>query len=70
MAVKCAGCDKPITEGEDSIFVDEGTLRSGGNLKGRKKWGRFHRSCFNRSIDSPDAIWEEIQNHPGPSLDE
>ena len=57
---RCSGCGKPIVDGEDTQRIAAGKMREGA-FDEKKEWGILHRSCFNRSIDSPTAVLDELK---------
>lgn len=60
--IRCnaGGCGLVFKPGDDQIRIASGTFTKG-RFKEKKEWGLMHRSCFNRSIDSPDATMEEVR---------
>jgi hypothetical protein len=59
---RCSGCGKTLEAGEDLVRIVVGSRSSGGrSFKEKNEWGQLHRSCFNRSIDSPEAVRDEIR---------
>jgi len=60
---RCAGCGSPITPGDPSVEIKTGNYQKAGPkpLTESARWGLMHKSCFNRSIDSPEAALEEIR---------
>lgn len=57
---RCNGCGKPIENNEGVKRVVSGIVK-GKSVKEEKEWGVFHASCFNRSFDHPDAVFEEMK---------
>jgi DNA-directed RNA polymerase subunit N (RpoN/RPB10) len=63
--IRCIGCGKVIADGEETVRIEIGTTTKG-KFKPVKEWGLLHRSpCFNRSIDSPEAVLDEIRRQSG-----
>ncbi len=65
---RCAGCGKSIEVGPDGKVSTNGPKvmriavgRFKTDFTEAKEWGYLHESCFNRSIDSPDAVMEEVR---------
>lgn len=58
--VRCAGCGKIVENGDDTTRISQGKM-SQGEFREKKLWGVMHRFCFNRAIDSPEAVLEEIR---------
>lgn len=59
---RCAGCGEPIHKGAKTVEILMGSFAEGPKpLTESERWGIMHRSCFNKSIDSPDAALEEIR---------
>lgn len=60
---RCAGCGKVVV-GPGNVRISIGIV-GGKDSKDafleREVWGILHKSCFNRAIDSPEAVIEEIQ---------
>lgn len=63
MSVRCAGCGEVIQPGERTVEISTGAYQGPGPklLTESERWGVMHKSCFNRSIDSPEAALEEIR---------
>lgn len=64
-SIRCSGCGKPLdlTEGKTAqkvVRITNGKLKNGVYVEG-KEWGVLHEACFNRSIDSPDAVLDEVR---------
>jgi hypothetical protein len=66
---RCSGCGKPLEQGldgkpakpsDDYVRIAQGRVKNGRFSEG-KPWGVLHGTCFNRSIDSPDAVLEEVR---------
>lgn len=57
---RCTGCGEVFKDGDESISITEGKIRKGVH-KQSGVWGVLHRSCFNRTIDSPNATMEEVR---------
>lgn len=60
--VVCAGCGKPLVEGEDVVRIVQGDLTKSGKVRSPRVWAWLHKSCFRRSIRSPEAALEEIRS--------
>ena len=61
-STRCAGCGSPIDSGSETVEIKTGNFQAGpGPLTESAMWGLMHKSCFNRSIDSPEAALEEIK---------
>jgi hypothetical protein len=62
--IRCSGCGKPLDlEGKTAqkvVRIMNGKLKNGLYVEG-KEWGVLHEACFNRSIDSPDAVLDEVR---------
>lgn len=58
---RCNGCGKPLAEGDAVTRAAVGTIGKRASFKEKKEWGRFHQSCFNRSIDNPEATMNELK---------
>lgn len=65
---RCAGCGKTIEVGPDGKATDKGPKvariafgRYKEDFVEQKEWGYLHETCFNRSVDSPDAVMEEVR---------
>lgn len=59
--IRCAGCGKELEKGSEVVKIEIGNLRGKVQVANSKCWGLLHRSCFNRSIESPKAALEEIR---------
>jgi hypothetical protein len=59
-STRCAGCGKPLADGEDAKRISDGKIREG-EFEERKEWGVMHRSCHNRRADGPDATLDELR---------
>ena len=57
---RCSGCGKPIEDGDDTKRIADGKMKEG-EFAEKKEWAVMHRSCFNRSIDSPTAAFDELK---------
>ena len=57
---RCAGCGNQLEVGDDVVRIAHGIRGKGVPFRERGQWGVLHRSCFNRSIDSPAAVRDEI----------
>lgn len=60
---RCSGCGKPLDEGKTSsrvMRIAQGKMKNGVYVEG-KEWGVLHEACFHRSIDSPDAVLDEVR---------
>ncbi len=57
---RCNGCGKPLEEGDDTVRIALGKAKKK-SFTETKEWGVMHRSCFNRSIDSPSATMDELK---------
>jgi hypothetical protein len=58
--IRCAGCGKIIEIGDDATRIVQGKVTQK-EFREKKLWGVMHPSCFNRAIDSPEAVLEEIR---------
>ena len=65
---RCSGCGKPLDQGPDGkpatgqkvVRIAVGKRKSGEFVE-TKEWGELHEACFNRAIDSPDAVLDEVR---------
>jgi len=57
--VRCGGCGKPIVDGDETRRIAAGKMQKGRNVE-KKEWAVLHRSCFNRTVDSPSATLDEL----------
>lgn len=57
---RCAGCGKIVENDNDATRIARGKMTRG-EFREKKLWGVMHQSCFNRAIDSPEAVLEEIR---------
>lgn len=58
--IRCSGCGKPILDGEETKRIADGKIKAG-SFEEKKQWGVLHRSCFNRSVDSPTTVLDELK---------
>lgn len=66
---RCSGCGKLIELGPDGkaapasqkvLRIALGKVKNGAFVE-NKEWGILHEKCFNRSIDSPEAVLDLIR---------
>jgi hypothetical protein len=60
-SIRCSGCGEVLKAGDEVVRIEVGTLKKR-SFKAKKVWGLLHKSpCFNRAIDSPDAVMDEVR---------
>jgi hypothetical protein len=66
--IRCAACGKSLDKGAHVVRIEIGQLQNNERLAEGECWGVLHRSCFNRSIESPKAAMEELRRLAKASL--
>lgn len=60
-SMRCSGCGETLKAGDDVVRIAVGTIKKN-EFKEKSQWGILHQSpCFNRAIDSPDAVMDEVR---------
>jgi len=58
---RCGGCGKPILEGDAVARIALGKMVDG-EFTEKKEYVLLHQSpCFNRAVDSPMAVLDEVK---------
>lgn len=64
--VVCIGCGKPIEDGDKAYRITSGHVEDEG-FEESAVFGDLHKSCFNRAVESPKLILEEVRQMARPS---
>ncbi len=57
---RCAGCGRKFEAGEKVHRIATGTFTEDG-FSEKKEWGLLHDDCFNRAVESPRAVLDEVK---------
>lgn len=58
-APRCIGCGKPVESGKTFLIL-VGTSHDG-EFSESDEHGRLHYECFNRAVESPRSVLEEVR---------
>lgn len=58
--IRCIGCGKPVEPGQAACQILFGRMGEG-EFEEERPYGILHRPCFNRTIESPDSVMDEIR---------
>ncbi len=60
--IRCVGCGKTISDGEEVVRIAEGTWQDGNEFEESRQWGTLHKNpCFVRSVTSPQLMLAEVR---------
>jgi hypothetical protein len=59
--VRCIGCGMPVVSSQQAAQLLVGRMDEDNEFGTERVFGTLHRSCFDRTIESPKSVLEEIK---------